>query len=121
MKKQWMAFALLCLAPMLSGVSCQTKDTFSGGSNMLGVVKLGPFPAQRAGVGGYNLYLSEVRTGPFEKINTDPVLGYSSLMVPYLKPGQVYYFRMTAVGLGASPKESVPGPVFARTAQQSWN
>ena len=47
MKKQWMAFALLCLAPILAGVSCQTKDTYSGGNNLLGVVKLGPFPAQR--------------------------------------------------------------------------
>ena len=121
MKKQWIAFALLCLAPILAGVSCQTKDTYSGGNNMLGVVKLGPFPAQRTGVGGYNLYLSSARTGPFEKINTDPVLGYSSLMVPYLNPGQVYYFRMTAIGTGASPKESAPGQVFARTAQQSWN
>jgi hypothetical protein len=121
MKRQWIAFALLCLAPILAGVSCQTKDTFSGGNNMLGVVKLGPFPRQGPGVGGYNLYLSDKTAGPFQKINTDPVLGYTSLMVPYLKTGQVYYFYMTAIGLGASPRESRPGQMFARTAQQSWN
>lgn len=121
MKKRWLGIMLLCLAPLLSAVSCQNTDTYRNGSNMLGVVQLGPFPKQSVWVGGYNLYLSESPTGPFQKINSEPVLGFSSLMVPYLKPGKVYYFRMTSVGRRKPSRESVPGRVFARTAKQSWN
>jgi hypothetical protein len=72
-------------------------------------------------VGGYNLYLSEKKDGPFEKINTEPVLGFSRLMVPYLNPGQSYYFRMTSVAARDNRKESAPGQVFVRKAVAKAN
>ncbi|HTB21881.1 MAG TPA: fibronectin type III domain-containing protein [bacterium] len=121
MKQRWMGIVLLCLAATLACTACSSASAFRGGNNMQGVVKLGPFPKQAASVAGYNLYLSENPGGPFQKINDEPVLGYSSLMVPYLKAGQVYYFRMTAVGFGTPPRESRPGAAFKRTAVQSWN
>ena len=120
MKKYWV-WAWLGLAPLVAGVSCQNRDTYRGGADMQGVVKLGPFPAQGARVGGYNLYLAAAPAGPFKKINDEPISGGSSLMVPYLKPGQTYYFRMTSVGRDNPNLEGRPGAVFKRVAVQSWN
>jgi hypothetical protein len=118
MKQRWFAILCVALLPCLLGVSCAGSDKFRGGGNMLGIVQLGPFPKQSAAIGGYNLYLSETKDGPFDKINTEPVLGGSRLMVPYLKPGQVYYFRMTSVAAKDPSRESAPGQVFQRTAAE---
>jgi|GEM_PF-2498022 len=121
MKKSWLVIALWCLAPLVLGVSCQNSDTFKNGSDVLGAIKLGPFPRQSALVGGYNLYMCETFKGTYEKINTEPVEGNTSIMVPYLKPGTIYYFYMTSVGHKDPGKESRPSRIFARTAKQSWN
>lgn len=111
------AALILCLAaPFIGGASCDKKDAFRSSKDYLGVVELGPFPKQGPGVGGYNLYLSESKDGPFEKINETPVLGYSKLMVPMLDPGKDYYFRMTSVSQKDPSKESAPGGAFKRTA-----
>jgi hypothetical protein len=112
-----MILIALLSAPLLMGVSCADGDKYRTGKNLLGVVKLGPFPKQSAGVGGYNLYIAKAKEGPFEKINEVPVLGLTSLMVPQLNPGQNYYFRMTSVGVKDPSKESAPGAVFARVAK----
>jgi len=114
-KKSALLFALV-LTPLLMGGACTGADKFRTSRNLLGVVELGPFPKQGPGVGGYNLYLSEKKDGPFEKINSEPVLGFSRLMVPYLNPGQAYYFRMTSVAVKDPNKESAPGQVFFRKA-----
>lgn len=117
MTKRWTLLGLLALAPLLLAPSCSGADKFRNSKNLLGVVELGPFPKQAAGVGGYNLYISQKSaTGPFEKINDAPVLGGSRLMVPYLNPGQEYYFRMTSVSARDSSRESPPGGVFKRKA-----
>jgi hypothetical protein len=119
-KKAGFLLALI-LSPLLLGMSCGGADKFRTSRNLLGVVELGPFPKQSQGVGGYNLYLSEKKEGPFEKINTEPVLGFSRLMVPYLNPGQSYYFRMTSVAARDKNRESAPGQVFARKAAPKAN
>jgi hypothetical protein len=118
MRQRLWILALLASAPLLLAPSCGGADKFRTQKDLLGVVELGPFPKQSAGVGGYNLYLGETKEGPFEKINDTPVLGYSRLMVPYLNPGQDYYFRMTSVSKRDASKESAPGGVFKRTAQK---
>lgn len=114
-KKATLLLSLL-LAPLLLGSSCGGADKFRTSRNLLGVVELGPFPKQSPGVGGYNLYLSEKKEGPFEKINSEPVLGFTRLMVPYLNPGQSYFFRMTSVAAKDPTRESAPGQVFMRKA-----
>ncbi len=121
MRKSLLALALACLAPLVLAGSCSTVDANRNGANMLGIVKLGPFPRQPAWCAGYNLYFSDSVKGPFQKINTEPVLGYSNLMVPYLKPGKTYYFYMTAISKRDPSREGRPGGMFARVARQSWN
>lgn len=116
MQKRWILAGLLALSPLVVASSCGGADKFRTSKNLLAVVELGPFPKLAAGVGGYNLYISEQPAGPFEKINDTPVLGGSRLMVPYLNEGQEYYFRMTSVSARDSSKESAPGGVFKRKA-----
>jgi hypothetical protein len=116
MRTRWTLIALLALTPLAIAPSCSTADKFRNQRDLLGVVELGPFPKQAAGVGGYNLYFSQKPDGPFEKINQEPVLGGTRLMVPMLNPGQDYYFRMTSVSARDNNKESAPGQVFKRTA-----
>jgi hypothetical protein len=116
MRKAWTLVGLLALSPLLMAPSCSGADRFRNQKNLLGVVELGPFPKQAAGVGGYNLYFAEKAEGPFEKINQEPVLGQTRLMVPYLDPGKDYFFRMTSVSARDSSKESAPGQVFKRQA-----
>ena len=116
MRARWIFLSALLAAPLLMGGSCVEGDKFSAGVNLLGVVELGPFPKQSVGVGGYNLYIAHSQNGPFEKINDQPVLGYSRLMVPYLNPGQAYYFRMTSVSSRDATRESAPGQIFVRKA-----
>lgn len=116
MRARWILLSALLAAPLLMGGSCVEGDKFRSGQNLLGVVELGPFPRQPVGVGGYNLYIAKSKDGPFEKINDQPVLGYSRLMVPYLNPGQAYYFRMTSVSSRDVTRESAPGQVFVRKA-----
>lgn len=116
MSTRWILLGLLALAPLVAASSCSGADKFRTSRNLLGVVELGPFPKQAQGVGGYNLYLSDTKDGRFEKINDTPVKGGSRLMVPYLNPGQDYWFRMTSVSSRDSSKESAPGGAFKRTA-----
>lgn len=119
MRQRWFLAALLMAAPLILAPSCGGADKFRVQRDLLGVVELGPFPKQAPGVGGYNLYISEKKDGPFEKINDTPVLGSSRLMVPYLNVGQDYFFRMTSVSQRDSSKESAPGGVFKRAAVAS--
>jgi hypothetical protein len=116
MTRRWILLGLLALGPLMLAPSCAEADKFRYTKNLMGVVELGPFPPQAEGVGGYNLYFSEKKDGPFEKINPEPVAGGSRLMVPYLNPGQDYYFRMTSVSKRDPNKESAPGAVFKRMA-----
>jgi hypothetical protein len=107
---------MVLLAPWLGGASCDGADKFRNSKNFLGVVELGPFPKQGPTVGGYNLYMSEKREGPYALVSEQPVLGYSKIMVPMLNPGQPYYFKMTSVSKGRPVRESVPSAVFVRKA-----
>jgi hypothetical protein len=116
MLKRLLIFLLL-LSPWLGGATCGGADKFRSAKGLLGVVELGPFPKQAPGVGGYNLYISEKKEGPFDKINDEPVAGFTKIMVPMLNSGQDYYFRMTSVSQKDPTKESVPGGVFKRTAE----
>jgi hypothetical protein len=116
MKKSWMALALLAILPWMLGGSCAETDKFRASKDLMGIVQLGPFPRLAPRVGGYNLYLAQSKDGPFDKINSDPILGGARLMVPYLVPGKDYYFRMTSISAKDASRESAPGQIFKRTA-----
>jgi hypothetical protein len=62
-------------------------------------------PAKK-GLKGYNIYVSEVSGGRFDKINAQPIENVPTYLVRKLKVGQKYFFRFTAVGLDNS--ESAP-------------
>jgi hypothetical protein len=51
---------------------------------------------------GYNVYLSEVSGGRFEKINAQPLSNVSTYLVRKLKVGQKYYFKYSSVGIDDS-------------------
>jgi hypothetical protein len=121
MRLKWILAALLLAQPFLMGGSCAEGDKFRTGKDLLGVVALGPFPKQPAGVGGYNLYIAKAQAGPWERINDQPVLGFTRLMVPYLTPDQTYYFRMSSVSARDPNKEGPPGQTFSRKAVQKSN
>ena len=46
---------------------------------------------------GYNVYLSEVSGGRFDKVNTQPIGNVPTYLVRKLKVGQRYYFTFTSV------------------------
>jgi len=116
MRIRWILTGLLALSPLMMAPSCSGADKFRNQRDLMGVVELGPFPKQAAGVGGYNLYFGQKPEGSFEKINQEPVAGGTRLMVPMLDIGKDYYFRMTSVSARDTSKESAPGQVFKRTA-----
>jgi len=62
-------------------------------------------PAKK-GLKGYNIYVSEVSGGRFDKVNAQPIENVPTYLVRKLKVGQKYFFRFTAVGLDNS--ESAP-------------
>lgn len=62
-------------------------------------------PAKK-GLKGYNIYVSEVSGGRFDKVNAQPIENVPTYLVRKLKVGQRYYFRFTSVGLDGS--ESAP-------------
>jgi fibronectin type 3 domain-containing protein len=51
---------------------------------------------------GYNVYMSEVSGGRFEKVNAQPLSNVPSYLVRKLKVGQKYYFKYSSVGLDGS-------------------
>ena len=51
---------------------------------------------------GYNIYMSEVSGGRFDKVNTQPISNVPTYLVRKLKVGQKYYFTFTTVGLDGS-------------------
>jgi hypothetical protein len=62
-------------------------------------------PAKK-GLKGYNIYISEVSGGRFDKVNAQPIENVPTYLVRKLKVGQKYFFYFTAVGLDNS--ESSP-------------
>ena len=62
-------------------------------------------PAKK-GLKGYNIYISEVSGGRFDKINAQPIENVPTYLVRKLKVGQKYFFYFTQVGLDNS--ESAP-------------
>jgi hypothetical protein len=46
---------------------------------------------------GYNIYISEVSGGRFDKVNTQPVANVPTYLVRKLKVGQRYFFSFTSV------------------------
>jgi hypothetical protein len=52
----------------------------------------------QGGLRGYNIYVSEVEGGKFDKVNSVPLGNISSYPVRKLKVGQKYYFSFTSVG-----------------------
>lgn len=47
---------------------------------------------------GYNIYISEVSGGRFDKVNPEPIANVPTYLVRKLKVGQRYYFTFTEVG-----------------------
>ena len=91
---------------------------YRSSKNLLGVVELGPFPKAPFGVAGYSLYMAEKKEGPFKRINTEIMLPMTNIMIPYMNPGQEYYFKMSAITI--KPKREGPqGQVFSRKAAAS--
>ncbi len=71
---------------------------------------------------GYNIYMSEVSGGRFEKINSQPLSNVPSYLVRKLKVGQKYYFRYSSVGLDGSESRlsaEVPAVALPYNAQAS--
>lgn len=60
-----------------------------------------PDPAKN-NLKGYNIYMSEVSGGRFDKVNAQPVGNVPTYLVRKLKVGQKYYFTLTSVGLDGS-------------------
>lgn len=60
----------------------------------------------KKGLKGYNVYVSEVSGGRFDKANSQPLTNVPTYLVRKLKVGQRYYFRFTSVGMDGS--ESSP-------------
>ncbi len=56
----------------------------------------------KANLRGYNIYMSEVAEGRYEKITTQPVGNVPSYLVRKLKVGRRYYFKFTSVALDGS-------------------
>ncbi len=56
-----------------------------------------PDPAKN-GLKGYNIYISEVSGGRFDKVNPQPIANVPTYLVRKLKVGQRYYFSFTSVG-----------------------
>ena len=56
-----------------------------------------PDPA-KTGLKGYNIYVSEVSGGRFDKVNSQPISNVPTYLVRKLKVGQRYYFAFTSVG-----------------------
>jgi len=56
-----------------------------------------PDPAKNASK-GYNVYMSEVSGGRFDKINSQPIGNVPTYLVRKLKVGQKYFFTFTTVG-----------------------
>jgi hypothetical protein len=63
----------------------------------------------KSGLKGYNIYISEVSGGRFDKVNPQPIANVPTYLVRKLKVGQRYYFTFTEVGSdgteGAHSKE----------------
>jgi hypothetical protein len=66
-----------------------------------------PNPIQ-SGLKGYNVYVSEVSGGRFEKVNGVPLSNVPTYLVRHLKVGQRYYFQFTQVGNEGSESSKTP-------------
>jgi len=88
MRKPWILIALLALAPLTMAPSCSGSDKFRNQQNLLGVVELGPSRSSRRALAATTSTSAEMANGPFEKINQEPVLGGTRLMVPMLDPAK---------------------------------
>jgi hypothetical protein len=51
----------------------------------------------KSGLKGYNIYVSEVSGGRFDKVNAQPIANVPTYIVRKLKVGQKYYFTFTSV------------------------
>lgn len=51
----------------------------------------------KSGLKGYNVYISEVSGGRFDKVNSQPIGNVPTYLVRKLKVGQRYYFTFTSV------------------------
>lgn len=105
------------LTPFVTGSSCTQANAFKTTHPDLGSgVEIGPFPKPPKGAMGYHLYMSEKADGKFERVSDAPVMGGGKVVIPYLKAGKLYYFRMTTVATDDAFKESAPSAVFNRKA-----
>jgi hypothetical protein len=69
--------------------------------------QMGSFPDPvKSGLRGYNIYISEVSGGRFDRVNGQPISNVPTYLVRKLKVGQRYFFKFTSVGSDGS--ESVP-------------
>ena len=72
-----------------------------------------PDPAKK-NLRGYNVYMSEVADGRYDRINTQPIGSVSTYLVRKLKVGRKYYFKFTAVALdGSESAKSQEFPAIA--------
>jgi len=64
----------------------------------------------KSGLKGYNVYVSEVSGGRFDKVNAQPIANVPTYLVRKLKVGQRYYFKFTSVandGTESAPSKEV--------------
>lgn len=114
MRALFLAASLLAMSAC-SGMSKGNK--FAGmRPDYQGIVEFNQWPPRPKGVAGYNLYMAEASDKPFEKINDIPVTG-GRILVPYLDPGQTYFFKLSYVM--ADGREGKPGRPFTRKAAEA--
>jgi hypothetical protein len=73
---------------------------------------------------GYNIYMSEVSGGRFDKINAQPLSNVATYLVRKLKVGQKYFFKYSSVGMDGSESrlsEEVSAMALPQSAVQTSN
>ncbi len=117
-KRTWQALLVaLVLTPLVMGSACNQANAFKTARPDMGAgVEIGPFPQAPKGAMGYHLYMADKANGNFERVSDTPVLGRGKVVIPHLKAGHEYFFRMTTVASNDAYKESAPSAVFSRKA-----
>ena len=86
-------------AKVLGDVVVQSELQNEGVIDIARQAGMGGFPdPSKNGLRGYNIYVSEVSGGRFDKVNAQPIANVPTYLVRKLKVGQRYFFSFTSVG-----------------------
>ena len=82
-------------------VIAQSQVQNEGVIDIAQLIGMASFP-MTADIKGYNIYISEVKGGKYEKYNEQPLGNIPSYKIHKLKPGQQYFFTIRTVGKDGS-------------------